>query len=80
MNNHVTTGVIKEKTSARRDYEKGLEKGKSMAYSKINESTPNVMQIEIGNIPAKTEVTIIYSFNIKMKIAQNKFWQLLIPS
>ena len=38
------------------------------------------MKIEIGNIPPKTEVKIIFTYAEELETSMNKFWRFKIPS
>ena len=51
-------GKIKEKEQAKQEYQENKERGNLVAYSEIKEKTPDIMQIDIGNIPPNEEIKI----------------------
>lgn len=51
FDNKIIKGVIKEKEEARKEYEDNKQKGNLVAYSEIKKDTPDIMKIDIGNIP-----------------------------
>jgi len=51
-------GVIKKKEEAKEEYDKGVKEGHMMAYAQIEEKTPDIMKILLGNLPAGEKVTI----------------------
>jgi hypothetical protein len=74
--NRVVKGEIKEKEKAKKEYDEGVKQGHMMGYAEIKEKTPDIMQVKLGNLPAKSSVTIKLSYLQKLEISQNKFWKL----
>jgi hypothetical protein len=67
--NRVVKGVIKEKEKAKEEYEEGVKQGHMMGYAEIKEKTPDIMQVKLGNLPAKSQVTIKLSYLQKLEIS-----------
>ena len=51
-----------------------------MAYADIEEETPDIMKIKLGNLPAGEKVTIKLAYLQILEISQNKFWKFELPS
>ena len=73
--NRVVKGVIKEKEKAKKEFDEGVKQGHMMGYAEIKEKQKDVMEIKLGNLPAKSSVTIKLSYLQKLDISQNKFWK-----
>jgi len=74
FNETVIKGVIKEKKKAQEEYKEAVSEGRTAAYTEINEETGDIMKVLIGNIPPKTEISIVYSYIEKLETSLNKFW------
>jgi hypothetical protein len=46
-----------------------------MGFAEIEEDTPDIMNIKLGNLPGKSKVIIKLSYLQKLDISQNKFWK-----
>ena len=46
----------------------------------LDENSKDIMNLEIGNIPPKTEFVVTISFLQEMTISLNTFYKLQIPS
>jgi len=78
--NQTIVGEILEKTKAKEKYEWNVEQGNTVAYSERNTLTPDVMKIQVGNIPANESVEIIFSVIQPLEVIINKFWGFTLPS
>jgi len=72
--NQTIVGQILEKTKAKEMYEWNVERGNTVAYSERNALTPDVMQVQVGNIPAHESVEIRFSVIQPLEVIINKFW------
>jgi hypothetical protein len=73
-------GLIKEKEEAKKEYKENLEKGNLVAYSEIKEESPDIMKIDIGNIPPLNAIKITFVYSEELEVSVNKFWKYKIPS
>jgi len=78
--NQTIVGKILEKTKAKEMYEWNVERGNTVAYSERNALTPDVMQVQVGNIPAHEDVEIRFSVIQPLEVVINKFWGFTLPS
>ena len=60
--NRVVHGQIKEKEKAKKEFKEGVEQGHMMGYGAIEEKTPDIMKIKLGNLPANETVTIVLEY------------------
>ena len=58
----VVNGVIKKKDVAKKEYQEGIKEGHLMGYAEIKEETPDIMKVQLGNLPAGESVTIKLSY------------------
>jgi len=73
-------GIIKKKDVAKKEYDEGVARGDMMGYAEIKEETPDVMKVELGNLPGGKLVTIKLTYIQKLEISQNKYWKFHLPS
>ena len=73
-------GIVKEKEEAKREFEKAKSEGKQAVIGTIDPDSKDILNLEIGNIPPQTEFTITISLLQEMKVSQNTFYRLQIPS
>jgi len=78
--NEVIVGKIMEKEQAKEMYQWNLERGNTVAYSERNAETPDVMKVQVGNIPAYESVEIRFSVIQPLEIIINQFWSFTLPS
>jgi len=71
----VVSGVIKEKKQAKKEYDEGVKQGHMMGYAEIKEETPDIMKVQLGNLPPGKTVTIKLSYLQTLEVCQNKFWK-----
>ena len=79
INEKTIKGLIKEKEEAKEEYQNALKRGLTAGFSQLNSKLKDIVQVNVGNIPPKTEVQIKFSFLQKLDISLNKFWKLQIP-
>lgn len=68
-------GVIKEKETAKQEYQENVEKGNTAAFAEILEETPDVMRVQVGNIKPSTSIAITFSYIQRLDIIRNRFYQ-----
>lgn len=73
-------GVVMEKEQAKKEHEKAKAEGKQVAIGTIDPDSKDILNIEIGNIPPKTDFVVTISLLQEMKIGLNTFYQILVPS
>lgn len=73
-------GQILEKEKAKAMYEWNVERGNTVAYSERNAETPDVMQVQVGNIPPSESVQIVFSVIQPLETIINQFWGFTLPS
>src|SRR5690606_32753153 len=61
-------------------YRNGLEDKKTVAMAEIDDKLSDIMKVNIGNIPSKTEIKIVLSYIEKLEVVLNKFWSFKIYS
>ena len=76
----IVEGIIKEKEEAKKEYESEKKKGNVVAYSELKSEEKDLMKINLGNIPAKTEIKIKFNYIESLNVCMNKFWRIIIPS
>lgn len=80
IDGQIMIGQIKEKQEAKAEYEQNKAMGKTVAYSEIDKEVKDVMNVNIGNIPAHKAIRIHYGYLTELDIFLNKFWKLTIPA
>ena len=55
-------GVVKEKEEAKKEYEQAKSEGRQVAMGSLDSDSKDIMKLEIGNIPPKTEFVVTVSF------------------
>jgi len=75
----VIVGEIKKKEEAQQIYAQQQAAGNTVAYSEITAGV-DVMKIQIGNLLAKQEVQITFSYLEQLEVSLNKFWRFVIFS
>ncbi len=75
----VIVGEIKKKEEAKKIFNDQKAMGNTVAYSEIT-SGVDVMKIQIGNLLAKQEIEIKFSYLEQLEVAINKFWRFRIYS
>jgi hypothetical protein len=78
--NKTIIGHISEKEAAKREYQRNVQRGNTVAYAERNAQTPDVMEIKVGNIPAGESVEIKFSVIQPLDVMVNKFWGFTLPS
>lgn len=58
----IMKGQIKEKEEAKQEYEKGIQEGKTMAYTEVNSDLQDTIEVKLGNIEPKENITIRLSY------------------
>jgi Ca-activated chloride channel family protein len=78
--NVVVEGIVKEKEQARKEYEQAKSEGRPVALGNLDVNSKDILNLEIGNIPPRTKVTVTISFVQEMTLGMNLFYQLQVPS
>lgn len=78
--NVVVEGIVKEKEQARQEYEQAKSEGRPVALGNLDVNSKDILNLEIGNIPPRTKVTVTISFVQEMTLGMNLFYQLQVPS
>ena len=73
-------GKIKEKNQAKAEFQHHKERGDLVAYAETKKSTPDIMNLELGNFPAREELKITFVYFEKLALSYNKLFRLTIPS
>ena len=73
-------GVVKEKEEAKKEFEQAKSEGKQAVLGSIDPMSKDVMNLEIGNIPPKSDFTVSISFMQEMKMSLNTFYKVQVPS
>lgn len=68
-------GIVKEKEEAKKEYEQAKSQGRQVAMGSIDEDSKDIMNLEIGNIPPKTEFVVTVSFLQEMAVSMNTFYK-----
>ena len=63
FNGKVIKGKIKEKEEAKLEYKENKKMGNIVAYSEKKIDNPDIMIVELGNIPPKTFINIKYEYS-----------------
>lgn len=72
--NKTIVGRIFEKTEAHRKYDWHRKKGNPVAFS--SRTTPDVMRVDVGNIPAGENITIIFSVIEPLEVHDGQSYKL----
>jgi hypothetical protein len=54
--------IIKEKEAARKEFEEGVQKGYTMAYSEQMDETPDLMKVKLGNLLPSTKLILKFEY------------------
>ena len=73
-------GVVKEKEEAKKEFEQAKSEGKQAVLGTIDPLSKDIMNLEIGNIPPKSEFTVSISFMQEMRMSLNTFYKVQVPS
>lgn len=76
----VVEGIVKEKKQAREEYDLAKSQGKPVALGTLDVNSKDIMNLEIGNIPPRTKVSITISLVQELSLGMNMFYQLQVPS
>jgi hypothetical protein len=72
----IVIGVIKEKEQAKKEYQQGVQQGKTMVYSDVSKENPDLMKVKLGNLLPQQSLTILLSYVEELDVCINKFWRL----
>lgn len=73
-------GIVKEKEEAKKEFEQAKKEGRQAALGTLDSDSKDILNLEIGNIPPKTEFTVSISLLQEMSISMNTFYKLQVPS
>ncbi len=72
-------GIVKEKEQAKKEFEKAKQEGRQAVIGSIDPDSKDILNLEIGNIPPKTDFTVRISFLQEMKVSMSTFYSLEVP-
>jgi len=73
-------GKIKKKDEAKKEFNKHKAKGDVVAYADTSKSAPDIMNLELGNLPAKEDLKITFVYYEKVAVCYNNLFRITIPS
>jgi len=73
-------GKIKEKQEAKAEFEERKKQGDLVAYAETKKSTPDIMNLELGNFPGNEELKITFVYYEKLAMSYNKLFRVTVPS
>ena len=76
----VIVGKVKEKKQAKKEFQENLDKGNTVAYADIFEHARDVMQLKLGNFPAKETIVIELAYIMRLDVFEYSRWSFRIPS
>lgn len=72
-------GVIKEKETAKAEFEYHKAKGDTVIYAGTDENNADIMKMEIGNLRPGEEITVNFSYLVKLDIIDYTNWSFRVP-
>ena len=70
-------GLVRERNSARQDYERGVQEGKRAAL--LEQERDDVFTIQLGNLPAGEDATITLKYSEELTFFDNGLTELRLP-
>ncbi|CAD8159125.1 unnamed protein product [Paramecium pentaurelia] len=69
-------GIVKELEEAKKEYQQGIQDGKTMIISQQDQKIPDLKQVKIGCLAPGKSLKITFEYIQPLKLYLNQFWML----